>query len=115
MSNTFSEWKCRFFLFKFRAEDFGQVPVFSEVVDPAWDPPDLDEIVRYLRQAPVTAATTSFNPIVCPICHTTLDPICSAQQSDGRYHWFHTLGHYVEFHNVRLPDRMVEHIRSRLC
>ena len=113
MSTIFSEWKSRVFLFKIRQEDFGQVPIITEVTDSSWSPPDLAEIVRYLREAPVIAVTTTCSPIVCPLCHATLDPLCSAQQSDGHYYWFHTLSHYVKVHNVRLPDRMVEHIRSR--
>lgn len=111
--SIFSEWKHPLILFKFSVDDFGQFPLYAEVVDLSWHPPDFDAILGYLRQTRVIAATVGPDPIVCPLCGTALEPHgVSAQQSDGRWWWFTTLSHYVEFHHVRLPDRMVEHLRT---
>jgi hypothetical protein len=111
--SIFSDWDCPIVLFKFPSDDEHlQVPLYTEVVDKTWNPPDLDEIVNYLRQGQVIAAAPAFKPIVCPICGETIAYSASSQQSDGHWIWPSPLPHYVQFHNVRLPDRMVEQIRS---
>jgi|SRR6185437_7078330 len=110
--SIFSDWDFPVFLFKFSDDVKLQVPLYTEVVDRSWNPSDLDKIVNYLRQGRVVTSTPAFDSIICPICEETIEQTTSSQQSDGRWIWLSSLSHYVQFHNIRLPDRMVEQIRS---
>jgi hypothetical protein len=115
--SIFSEWETPFVLFQFPGDPgdavFIDVPFYTEMVDRSWNPPDLDQIVNYLRQGHRTTSVPLLGgPIVCPICEAILEPATFSQQSDGDWIWMSTLSHFVQFHHLRLPDRMVESIRS---
>jgi hypothetical protein len=87
------------------------VPLFSELVDETWAPPDKDEILKYLIEAPSSLASV-FPPERCTTCGELLENI-GGQSSDGIWIWPATLPHFVGKHHVRLPDRMVERIRAK--
>jgi hypothetical protein len=110
--SLFSDWVPPYFLFKFSEEVKVQVPRYAEVVDWSWDPPDRDKLVAYRRECPVISATTSFQPIVCPICGETLELLTSSEQFDGLWYWLKPITHYVQFHHVRVPERSTERIRA---
>jgi hypothetical protein len=110
--SLFEKWPHNWFGLRKAAEsDPFEVPVFSEVEDEAWRPHDLDRLVGYLRACPVSI-TSSMRPVRYTLCAYLL-PEPSAQRSDGVWVWTSSLEHYVAGHQVRLPDRMVEHIRER--
>ncbi len=46
----------------------------------------------------------------CLLCGTT--ELTNGFRSDGVWLWPDDLGHYVEHHNIVLPDRFLEHIRA---
>ncbi len=108
----FENWPHNWFgLWKNSEADPTQVPLFEEIVDAGWNPPDLADILAYLRNCPVAIASRPLSE-PCPMCEETLGDL-TAQRSDGVWVWPASLEHYVSRHNVRLPDRMVEHIRGR--
>jgi hypothetical protein len=110
--SIWSDWDGPFVLFKFSDDVNLQVPLYTEVVDKLWNPPDLDRIANYLRQAHSIASVALFKPTICPICGEIIEESSGCQMSDGYWIWLSPLAHYVQFHNVRLPDKMVEQIRS---
>lgn len=108
----FEDWPHTWFgLWKSTDDDPTQVPLFEEVVDTGWNPPDLAEILAYLRDCPVAIASVPLSE-PCPMCGEVLSEL-TAQRSDGVWVWPAVLEHYVSRHHVRLPDRMVERIRGR--
>lgn len=109
--NIFVEWPHNWFgLWKMSEADPHQVPLFSDVVDASWNPPDLGDLLDYLKRCPVALAC-GMRPAKCPYCEDLLlEP--GTQRSDGLWVWPSSLAHYVEKHHVRLPDRMVMHIRN---
>lgn len=110
--DIFESWPYNWFgLWKSSEADPFDVPIFTEVVDPTWLPSDLANLAAYLRTCPVSI-TSGAQPALCPLCGHTLTEL-SAQRSDGVWVWPSSLSHYVEAHHVRLPNRMVEHIRAR--
>jgi hypothetical protein len=110
--NIFAEWPHNWFgLWKTSEADSIDVPLFSEVIDAAWNPPDFENILDYLKRCPVALAS-GMRSEKCPHCEDHL-PEPGTQRSDGVWVWPSSLAHYVEKHRVRLPDRMIMHIRSR--
>jgi hypothetical protein len=108
----FENWPHNWFgLWKTSEADSAQVPLFTDVVDPAWNPPDLADILAYLRSCPVALASSA-GAGACPLCGEMLNDL-GCQRSDGVWVWPASLEHYVSRHQVRLPDRMVEQIRGR--
>ena len=108
----FENWPHNWFgLWKASDADPAQVPLFTDVIDPAWDPPDLKDILAYLRNCPVALASGA-GAGACPLCGESLNDL-GCQRSDGVWVWPASLEHYVGRHHVRLPDRMVEQIRAR--
>lgn len=108
----FEEWPHNWFgVWKLDAEEPFEAPLFSQVVDHSWRPPDLGELVAYLRDCPV-AITSGAPPGNCWLCGQVLWEL-NTQRSDGVWVWPSSLEHYVAEHHVRLPDRMVGHIRAR--
>ena len=110
--SLFSDWPGNWFGdWKWSASDDLQSPLFDELVDVTWCPPDLSKIVGYLQSCPAVL-TCSTIPEPCSLCGEVLMGIGS-QRADGVWAWSGTLSHFVSRHHVRLPDRMIEHIRSR--
>lgn len=108
----FENWPHNWFgLWKTSEAEVAQVPLFTDVVDPKWNPPDLADILDYLRNCPVALACGA-GAGACPLCGETLNDL-GCQRSDGVWVWPASLEHYVSRHHVRLPDRMVEQIRGR--
>jgi hypothetical protein len=108
----FENWPHNWFgLWKNSEADPTEIPLFEEIVDPDWNPPDLVDILAYLRECPV-AITSSPLSGPCPLCGELLNNL-TTQRSDGVWVWPDSLEHYVSRHQVRLPDRMVERIRTR--
>lgn len=109
----FDDWPNQWFgLFRDPSDTFLKVPVFSEIVDADWNPPDLLQLAAYLDSGLVSLMTASGKPWHCHLCGQSFKNN-SVQMSDGTWVWPFYLGHYVQHHHVRLPDRFVERIRDR--
>lgn len=89
------------------------LPRLPEWIDETWHPDDLGGILEYIKTAPVYTYTLTPKEIPCVKCGAMLDGI-SMWHLDNFWLWTHTTLHYVESHSVRLPDRMVAHIRNRM-
>lgn len=87
------------------------VPLLTEIIDTGWQIDDRAQIVAYLEACP--CAQSAGRPLQpCSLCgEDPIDP--SLAQTDGVWIWPGRLPHMVIQHSVRLPDRMVEHIRLR--
>jgi hypothetical protein len=107
----FETWPHNWFgLWKDSKADLFELPLFTDVVDPSWNPGDLALLVRYLTECPVAIASPA-KPVPCPMCDETLrEP--GSQRSDGLWVWPSSLAHFVNRHHVRLPDRLVARIRE---
>jgi hypothetical protein len=78
------------------------------LVDPTWAEEDRSNIVEYLSSArdALFFGGPSFCRFGCGLNGCT-------EKSDGVWMWPEGLAHYVRFHNVRLPDEFLTHMRSR--
>jgi len=91
---------------RLRQEDLPNLPHPAELVDPGWDPKVRRKISTYLKR-PAFALTyvyAGYSP--CRLCGL---PNGCAERSDGVFVWPEGLAHYVDAHDVRLPDDFVEH------
>lgn len=74
----------------------------------AWDPAERSSVVAYLRAGDELESYrgTSY----CRFeCGTPSDQMGSLDLTDGRFAWPEGLPHYVEAHDVRLPDHFIAH------
>ncbi len=86
------------------------LPRLEVWIAPDWQPTDKAGLLRYIEQSPVVvAASTPQTP--CLICDKRLSS--SSFQSDGVWLWPQDLIHYLNAHQVRLPEALVEHIRAK--
>lgn len=82
------------------------------LVRPNWLAPEsLSRLVRYLRSAPMFCGSWghSFCRFECGVGH---DIMGSHTFWDGVWVWPEGLSHYVELHDVALPDTFVQHALS---
>jgi hypothetical protein len=110
--SIFETWPHQWFgWFRDSVDDWGQVPLFSEVVDETWNPSDLNELADYLKNCPI-GLVTSARAVNCGMCGEDLgNP--SVQRTDQVWIWPESLEHFVRKHHARLPDAMVNHMRAR--
>lgn len=85
-----------------RAEGWPEVTAF---VDSSWDPEERDRVAAHLRRGMVVRAYLGFS--TCRICG---QPNGSVELTDGTYVWPEGLAHYIETHEVRLPERFTRHV-----
>ena len=112
-ANLFRDWPHDWFgLWRFDDDNRPtNVPTLKEIVDKDWNIPDLGRIVAYLNACPVSQSAGRPES-ACSLCGELLgDP--SSWRSDGVWSWPDRLGHLVSKHSVRVPDRMLAHIRER--
>jgi hypothetical protein len=74
-------------------------------VDPAWDASERERVADHLRRGFVARAYLGKS--TCRLCG---DAVGSLELSDGVFIWPEGLGHDVEVHDVRLPQRFVDHV-----
>lgn len=108
--SIFETWPHLYFIWKESFEEVADCPTLADVVDVNWTPEDLLQIIAYLEKCPVSLVSPFGNADVCSQCGKQVSAFQS-QHSDGTWVWFARLPHYVREHHVRLPDRLVEHIR----
>lgn len=84
-----------------------------ELPDPAsfvtaWDPDVKEDVVDYLRRGFVSLAAMGWSG--CRLCGCRNGCL---ELTDGTWCWPDGLAHYVEAHDVALPQEVVEHILRR--
>jgi hypothetical protein len=110
--SIFASWPHRWFFVPNTLSEKTSVGYpLSAWVDPAWRPDDLPRLLSYLASAPVYTYTF-VTDVKCAVCGIEFDG-SSIMRWDGTWLWGDEDRHFVETHSVRLPDRMVEHIRQR--
>lgn len=85
-------------------------PKIEEWLAPQWQPEDRPQLLAYIQGCPVVIAASAGTK-VCRRCQQRMNG--SAFQSDGAWLWPVSLGHYMQAHEVRIPDALVAYIRSR--
>jgi hypothetical protein len=78
------------------------------LVDPAWEVEERPRIVQYLSDAPAIAFACGMS-----YCRFGCGWNGSAERSDGVWAWPEGLPHYVQCHDVRLPDGLISDMRAR--
>lgn len=76
-------------------------------IDKEWDETIKAKIAKYLKQGqrmPYASGGRSWCRFRCGELG-----MGSLEFTDGKYVWPEGLAHYVEFHNVRLPDTIIGH------
>lgn len=113
MNNIFSEWQQQWILPpNDLSEGTPQLPSLLDWIDKNWEPQDITSIVDYLRDSPMFTRALSPEKFRCVLCGQDLGD-GTIWKSDGFWVWPQELAHLVEDHHLRLPDRMVEHIRKQ--
>jgi hypothetical protein len=78
------------------------------LVDPNWAREDRSRVVEYLSEASALAHSGGYS-----YCRFGCGLTGCAERSDGVWLWPEGLAHYVQHHDVRLPDEFLSHIRNR--
>lgn len=84
-------------------------PDVAAFVDADWDEDERHLVSQYLACG--TLARTYMGLSVCRVCGASNG---YAEYSDGMYIWPSGLAHYVDQHDVRLPDEFVRQAVARL-
>ena len=84
-------------------------PDILDYMDAGWDEDERHAVSQYVSSG--TLARTFMGHSICRLCGAANG---FAEYTDGRYIWPSGLGHYVDEHNVRLPDEFVQHVVERL-
>jgi hypothetical protein len=82
----------------------------TRLVDPGWCTSERSKIVAYLRRAPKVEDCLGYSH--CRFGGVPDSEMGTADLSDGTYVWPEGLWIYVERFDVRLPDDMIEHMRT---
>lgn len=105
----FANWPHNWFGFWGPDEGKPEMPLMTDFVDPDWNLQEKDAVLLYLDRTEVVIVA-GIPSVKCSLCGEGIgNP--SAFKSDGVWLWPHALAHDVRRHGVRLPDRMVEHMR----
>ncbi len=105
----FTKWPFNWFGFWGPSVEEPLWPRMDVFIDPDWDPQEKSAVLSYLDRA-VVVTIAGIPSTKCGICGEDIgNP--SAYKSDGVWLWPLGLSHDVRRHGVRLPDRMVEHMR----
>jgi hypothetical protein len=91
-----------------RSEQDPEWPDPATFVDKRWDSEERDLVAMYLSSGIVTWAAGGISS--CRLCGK---PNGSAEYTDGVFLWPEGLAHYIRDHHVRIPRRVVEHIRHQ--
>ena len=78
------------------------------LVDSTWEDECRWNVIRYLKNAPTVAVFRGQS-----YCRFGCGSNGSCKQSDGSWTWPEGLAHYVERHDVKLPEAFVAHMKKR--
>jgi hypothetical protein len=87
------------------SDDAPRWPRPVEFVDPTWNANERARVIDHLRRGSVARAYLGRS--TCRICG---DAVGALELSDGMFIWPEGLLHYVEAHDVRLPQRFVDNV-----
>jgi hypothetical protein len=76
-------------------------------VDPSWEKDHRHQIIRYLKEAPMVRRYRDLS-----YCRFGCGWNGSREHSDGVWLWPEGLSHYVEQHDVMLPEAFVIHVKD---
>src|SRR5690242_3725805 len=82
----------------------------GKFVDNEWDKEEKGNIFRYLQSGhsmPYVAKGVSWCRFRCGVNHLDADEF-----TDGKYVWPEGLAHYIDKHEVRLPNEVIEFMLS---
>lgn len=82
-----------------------EYPDPQDMVDPDWDPEERALVIQHLKNGREAMNYMGFAK--CRICGCRLG---SRDITDNDFKWPEKLEHYLEEHNVRLPQRFVRHV-----
>ena len=88
------------------------LPDPTTVVDPEWEKENRDKIIAYLKSGEESAAYMGF-PRCRFKCGKPDFEMGTMDLTDGKYVWPEGLYHYVEAHNVKLPDDFIAHMKAK--
>lgn len=88
------------------------LPSPLDFVDKSWDPEERAEVVALLKIGTVHTAWMGYSycRFGCRDIYREIGTTCDT--ADGSWVWPHGLVHYVEKHDVRPPDDLVDHLRD---
>lgn len=92
-----------------RNDDHPEYPDPHDLVDRDWAPDQREAVQVYLAGGLYSRHFMGLSP--CRFCGR---PNGASELTDGSYAWPEGLTHYVETHNVRLPQAFVDHAVQRL-
>ncbi len=92
-----------------KSEQEPDLPDPNDFVDPDWDVQVRRMVVRYLNSGKESAAYRGMSR--CRFCRR-FNGNCDL--TDGVYLWPDGLPHYLEAHQVRLPEEFVQHVLDRM-
>ena len=88
------------------------LPDPTTLVDPEWEKDNRDKIIAYLKAGKPICAYMGYSH--CRFNCGIPDPnMGDSDYSDGTYVWPQGLAHYIEKHNVKLPDDFVSHMKVK--
>ena len=105
---TFFVRPCLRMIGYWRGTDRGtaKLPPPADLVDRGWDCETRTATVKYLRAGDVRSVGLG-----CSFCRFCGCVNGSTDLTDGVYLWPEGLAHYLECHDVRLPDEFIDHMR----
>lgn len=80
-------------------------PDVRNSVDPSWDTGERQTIIAHLRKGTLLRYFLGLS--MCRFCSVANG---ASERTDGTYYWPDGLAHYLEKHDVRLPQRFVDHV-----
>ena len=109
--NKFSTWP--HFWFGFWAEfgeQYSKCPSIKEFIDPLWNYKSIEQLVGYLKSAPLIATTSR---LAVPWAMGVGDERSSiSYRSDSVWLWLDDIDYYLTQHKLRLPDNFIVHIEQ---
>lgn len=84
-----------------------------QLVDPQWRAPIRDRLIAYLRDGQQVCLYGGSSHCRFDGCEYSRGGLGSTDLSDGAWIWPEGLCHYVQEHDVRIPDEMVDDIAAR--
>jgi hypothetical protein len=77
-----------------------------DFIDPSWSAAEREAVVEHLTHRGKRAAQY-LGFASCRLCDVTLG---TTDQTDGTYYWPERLEHYLQAHDVKLPEHFVAHV-----
>ncbi len=85
-----------------------QLPMPQAFIEPHWEEEEKAMVIRYLKRGRLAIMYRGFS--ICRICNKMLGSEC---WTDGTYIFPDFLFHYLEEHQVKLPQQFINHVRAK--